>query len=300
MNQLSKPARYGGIIVLLAWLLSRGGVDAASATVSVAHDFDAEWTYAGSATTRGGNVRFDSGAEQNSSLRYLFSPQITSRVLLHFGAEWQRFAFDLPEHAPLPDTLDEISARIGLDWQCTDQWLVRAEVRPGIYSDLEDVSWKDVDAPVVLSGTYLMSPDVQWVFGVRVDPLSNYPVIPAVGLRWKFADQWTLNGVLPQPRLEYDLSQSFQAYLGADVKARAFRMGDDFNERPGWTGLNGSVLDYFEVRVGPGCSWKVRPAIIIEANAGCLVYRRFDFRDQDVHFASDPAPYFQIACGLRF
>lgn len=35
-------------------------------------------------------------------------------------------------------------------------------------------------------------------------------------------------------------------------------------------------------------------------SAETVVYRRFDFADQDVVFRGDPAPYVQITCQLRF
>jgi Domain of unknown function (DUF6268) len=262
--------------------------------------FDAEWAYVGSAATRGGGVTFDSGEEQSSYLRYVFSPQITRRLLLHFGAEWQRFSFGVPDSAPAPSSLQQISAVIGMDWQGTDKWLFRAELQPGVYSDFHDVSWRDVDAPLLLSAAYLVNPDLQWFFGLRLDARSNYPVIPALGLRWKFADAWTLNAVLPRPRLEYDLDPRFQAHLGADIKAGTFRMGDKFGDDQPWSGLNRAILDYLEVRVGPGISWKIRPNVTVEADAGCMVYRRFDFADQDVVFRGDSAPYVRITCQLRF
>jgi len=268
--------------------------------LAVAHDLDIEWGFVANATTHGKGAHFHSGAEQSSLLRYVFSPQITPRVLLHFGAEWQRIAFGAPDHAPVPNSIQDISAILGLDWQITDRWLLRTEFQPGVYSDFQDVSSSDLDAPLLLSAAYLANPDLQWFLGLRLDPRSHYPVIPAVGLRWKFADEWTLNAVLPRPRLQYDFSDRLQTYLGAGIEAGTFRMGQDFGDARRWHDLNGSILDYFEVRVGPGFSWKIRPPITIEADAGYMVYRRFDFSDRHVVFRSDPAPYFQLACRFRF
>jgi hypothetical protein len=40
--------------------------------------------------------------------------------------------------------------------------------------------------------------------------------------------------------------------------------------------------------------------VTLEANAGYMVYRQFDFFDQHLTLRSDPAPYGQIACHVRF
>jgi hypothetical protein len=299
--QFNRPVFYQTCAaVLLALFLAPRYVRAASSAIGFEHDLDLDWVYAGNAATHGSGARFDSGAEQSSYLRYVFSPQITRRLLLHFGAEWQRFSFGAPDSAPVPGALDGVSLVIGSDWQFTDRWLLRGEVRPGVYSDFHDVNWRDLDAPILLSAVYLVDPDLQWVLSLRLDPRSNYPAIPALGVRWKFADAWTLDAVLPRPRLEYDLHTRFKAYLGADFDAGAFRMGNQFGDDQGRPALNRAILDYFAVRVGPGFSWRIRPNLAVETDAGCMVYRRFDFADQDVVFHSDPAPYVRIACRLRF
>ena len=158
----------------------------------------------------------------------------------------------------------------------------------------------DADSPLIFSAAYLANPDLQWVFGLRVDPLSSYPVIPALGVRWKFADQWTLQAILPRPRLEYELDERFQVHLGADVELGTFRMGKSFGDDRPWPELSGAILDYFAIRVGPGFSWKIRPNLTVEVDAGCMVYRQFEYGGQNLTFRSDPAAYVQIGCQFRF
>jgi hypothetical protein len=292
----TKAIRYPTCVTLIVALVSSlQDSGAATSPMIITHEFDAKWGYVADTIVEGPGPSFDSGGEQSSHLRYVLSPQITSRVLLHFGAEWQRFSFSPPRLAPVPDTLQGVNAILGADWQFSDRWLFRADLRPGVYSTFRDVSWTHVDAPVFLGGVYLVNPNLQWFFGVRVDLRSEYPVIPGIGVRWKFADEWTLSAVLPTPRLEYAIDSRFKAHFGADLKTGSFRVGDTFGSDRGWPGLDRQILDYFEVSVGPGISWKIRPNISVEANAGFMVFRRFDFAHRDIAFRSDPAPRFQIA-----
>lgn len=273
---------------------------AAESKVTYAHDIDAKWGYVGGANVHEGGVDFGAIDEQNNSLRYILSPQVTRRALLRFGVEWDRFSFGVPGSSPVPDALQQVSGLLGLDWQFSDKWLFRGEVHPGIYNDFHEVGWNQLDAPFFLSAAYLANADLQWFFGLRIDARSSYPVIPALGVRWKFADEWTLKAMLPDPRIEYELSDQFIASLGASFHAGTFRMGDTFGDDRGRPNLNGAMLDYFEVRVGPGFSWRIRPEIEVGANAGYMIYRRFDFSDQRLVLSSDPAPYVQIACQIRF
>ena len=288
------------VVLALALSLIPMSSTSAESKVAYSHDIDAKWSYVGNANLHQDDLEFGAIDEQNSSFRYVLSPQITRRALLRFGVEWDRFSFGVPSSAPLPNTLQQINALFGLDWQFSDQWLFRGEIRPGIYSDFHDVGWNDVNAPILLSAAYLANADLQWFFGLRIDPRSSYPVIPAAGVRWKFADEWTLKAILPEPRLEYQLNDQFGAYLGASFHAGTFRLSDSFGDDRGQPALNRAMLDYFEVRVGPGFYWRIKPEIELGASAGYMVYRRFDFSDQDLVLSSDPAPCVQITCQFRF
>ena len=299
MNVLSN--RFG----IRAWLSAALALAScvtifAVSPMKVSQEIDAEYGYVGGTTTRGAGASIGDVDEHSADVKYVISPQLTKDLLLRFGAEWQRFSFDVPNHSPVPDVLQQISAVLGLDYQLADQWIVRAEVQPGVYSDFREVHWDDADAPLILGAAYLANEDLQWFFGLRFDARSQYPVLPAVGVRWKFSDQWTLNLQPPKPRLEYDVNDNLQLYFGAETEAGTFRVGDHFGNDSGLPKLNNEVVDFLEVRIGPGCSWKIRPNVTIEAEAGYMPYRSFDFFDRDIVFRSHNAPYGQIACHARF
>ena len=230
----------------------------------------------------------------------MISPQITQDLLLRFGAEWGRFSFDTPQAGALPHALQQFNAVMGFDYQLADRWLMRGEIQPGIYGDSRQTGWRSFDAPLFLGGVYLQDADLQWFFGLRIDVKSEIPVFPALGVRWKFADVWTLNFQLPNPRMEYDVGDKLKAYVGAEIKAGTYVVGDTFGADHGIPQLNNATVDYTEVRSGPGFSWEIRPTLTLEVDAGYMFYRRWDFFDQHVHLDSRPAPYLQLACHARF
>ena len=115
--------------------------------------------------------------------------------------------------------------------------------------------------PFVIGGTYIYTPEIQFVFGVGVNVQSRVPVFPGGGIRWKFAPEWVLNAVLPAPRLEYQPNRELTLFAGANVKANTFRTDDRFGDSHGDTSLNNAWLAYEEVRAGVGAEWKINSSI---------------------------------------
>ena len=142
--------------------------------------------------------------------------------------------------------------------------------------------------------------DELYTHRLRIDAKSQLPVMPALGVRWQMDESWTLNLQLPQPRLEYGINDQQLVYLGAGIKAGTFVVSEHFGNDHGNPRLNGATVDYTELRLGPGYSWKVFPTTTIEAETGFIALRTWDFFDQNVLLHSRPAPYLQIACHVRF
>ena len=286
--------RYQILALMVASAASAGS------SMRLAEELDVNYSYAGSAAVTGSGLHGVTMDEHNADVKLVLSSQITKDCLLRFGGEWQRFSFGVPAAVPVPATLQQVSAVVGCDYQLGSQWIVRAECQPGVYSDFVEITGADVDAPLVLGGVYLASPDLQWMVGVRVDARSHYPVLPAAGVRWKFADEWTLDFMLPKPRLEYDWNDRVQLYLGAGVDAGTFRVGDHFGSDCGQPRLDRAMVDYLEVRTGAGVSWKLTRNIRLEVETGAVVYRDFDFFKPAIDYRSHNAPYGQIVCRGRF
>lgn len=163
-----------GLVATLALLLPCAATCAAN-PMSVSQELDTEYGYTGGVSTRGGGVNVGSVDEQSADVKYVVSPQLTKDLLLRVGIEWQRFTFGVPDHGPVPGVLQQASLVLGFDYQIADEWLLRVEAEPGIYSDFRDITWRDVDMPMVIGAAYLASPDLQWIFGLRIDARTQYP-----------------------------------------------------------------------------------------------------------------------------
>jgi hypothetical protein len=265
-------------------------------------ELDVDYGYVAGSKTHSGGTDLGHVSEQNASLRYVVSPEITKNLLLRAGLEWERFSFGLNGNAPLPNTLQQVNGILGVDCQLNDQWLLRAEAHPGVYSDFKDFNFHDLNSPVILGASYLVDANLQWFLGVRVDPRSRYWVVPAAGVRWKFADEWTLNFLMPTPRLECELNKQLQLFLGARMLGGTYRLAEDFGTAHALPArYNDTTLDFFEVRGGPGVAWKILPNLALEAEVGCMFYREFEFNDPHVYVRSSrPTPYGQLSLHANF
>jgi hypothetical protein len=152
------------------------------------------------------------------------------------------------------------------------------------------------NVPFVIGGTYIYSPNLQFVLGIGVDVDRKYPVLPGGGVRWQMNRQWVLNTVLPKPRLEFEAAKNITLYGGATLKETNFRVDDTFGNKHGIRRLNNAVLTYSEVRTGVGVDWKITSAITLSGEVGYQPYRSFDFYRADVRFHEDDgAPYGMIS-----
>src|SRR5512133_244648 len=275
-------------VLLIAQLATPVWILAAE-TKTVFHELDAGLGYGGQAATQ-----VDPASELNTDLKYAASLQVSKDLLLRLGAEWQSLTFPAPRASATPPSLQQANLIIGLDYQLAEQWLMRAELQPGLYGDLRRLDGRRFDAPFLLGFVYLIDADLQWMIGLRVDLKSQYPVFPAAGVRWQFTDFWTLDLMLPNPRLEYDVNSKLQTYFGAAILAGTYVVSDHFGDDRGLRQLNHATLDYTELRLGPGLLWKVRPDLTLEAEAGYVVYRSWDFFDQNINQTGHPVPYLQL------
>ncbi len=263
-------------------------------------EFNADYSYIGDAKVRKDGVSFGNVSEQHGSLRYVHSQQLNDSLIFRAGVASEQFAFGTPANAPLPNTLRSVNAVIGADMVLSDRWLLRAEIEPGVYSDFADISFDDLNAPLTLGGSYLVDKDLQWFFGLSVDARRSVPVLPGGGVRWKFAEQWTLMFLPPEPRLEYEINEATTLYLGASLKGATYKVARNFGDTHGQPNLNNATLDYFEVRLGVGAAWKASPTFTVEVESGYMPYREFDFHSANDKVKGSGAPYGQVALKASF
>jgi hypothetical protein len=254
-------------------------------------EFTLEQAYIGGSDAARGARDVSDYSEYYSNLVFVYGPRLKYGIL-RLGAQWERYSFGFPNGGQqLPNTLQAINAIVGFDTRLFDVVLVRFEAQPGVYGT-SHLDGNSFNIPFVLGGTYIYSPDLQFIFGIGVNVQGRYPVLPGGGVRWKFAPQWVLNAALPAPRLEYQPNRSLTWFAGANIKANTFRTDSQFGDSHGDTGLNSAWLSYEEIRTGVGAEWKINSSISFTIEGGYVPWRQFDYYRTEVRYHNvSGAPY---------
>jgi hypothetical protein len=274
-----------------------------SSTVSpFSYEFSADGAYIGSGSISRGLKSIGDYSEISNSLNFVVSDQIKDSLILRFGIDWSRYAFDTQNpFAPIPDVINAVDLQLGADVQLSSALLMRMEIHPGFYGTFDNIAFRDLNVPFVVGLSYFVSADFIVTLGVSVDLNAQIPVIPAVGVHWKLSDRWTIDGVAPRPQLQYRLSDKVTLFAGADVRETTFRMNDDFGTSHNTPALNSAILDYWEIRGGGGLTWSVYKSLKLDLEAGFVPYRRFDYFRADVKaVSSDWFPYVRVGLSAKF
>lgn len=215
------------------------------------------------------------------------------------GASWRRFDFSKASF-PIPQSLTALAVKLGYSRPLNQQWSLRAEVDPGLYSDFEDISGDDFNAPIGLRMVYAASRDLQWLFGLNVDLRSSNPVIGGFGVRWQFAPNWTLLFLIPEPRIEYAVSPTVRIFGGASLRGGTFRVAENYGRTHGRPELDNQDVDFREISAGIGVRWQLQPGLTLTAGGGWTIDRRFEFEKRNLLLNGDGAPTFQLALNGSF
>jgi len=284
MNR-SAPLHFCKRIALALLPVVCGAASLFGAPVSV--ESDAWYSFVGGSRMQNGTRGSCTISEEEALLRCVVSTQAGDASLVRTGFEWQRYTFSAsPAWMMLPDTLESVSMVLGVD-TTLGAWLFRVEAQPGFYGDFDNPTLRCFNMPFILGATYLAGADLQWIAGISINVQRDLPALPAAGVRWKFADHWVVNAILPKPRFEYLLNKSSTLYLGGDFKVGTYRVSGYYGDEHNNPALNNSFCDYTEIRTGGGAEIKIASALKLDFETGCMVYRQFNFGRPNVLSGND-------------
>ncbi|MEO0454024.1 MAG: DUF6268 family outer membrane beta-barrel protein [Verrucomicrobiota bacterium] len=267
----------------------------------VGYQFNTEASYVAGSTVKQGEANFGDLEEIQARASLITTLPMSDTLSGRVGLNWERYSFGVPAGAILPNTLQSINLNLGVDMNIGEKWLMRIEVTPGIYSDFaDDIDFRDLNAPLQLGFSYLVDSNLQWVFGLRANFRSFLPVLPGAGVRWQFADDWTLNAIFPQPRLEYRIDNSLTLHLGAELKGGTYVVRDNFGSSIGQGRLDSAEVDYNEARAGFGIQFRPHPAVNLVFNGGYVLSRSWVYHEEDLRINTDPAPFGSVSLIARW
>jgi hypothetical protein len=266
------------------------------------YELEGEASYVGTGAAKRGSKSAGDITEISSSAGVVVSTQLNSQSLLRLGLQWQRYSFDPDPHVPIPDSIQGVNLVLGADFQVSPALLLRIEALPGLYGTFRDVRFKDFNVPFEIGASYFVSTDLVFIAGVLVDLDADTPVFPAIGVHWKVADKWVIEGIAPRPQLQYLLTDKVTLFAGADLRDTTFRMDEHFGRSSGIRKLDNAILEYWEVRASAGLTWKISKNVSLDIEGGCVPYRRFFYPRADNFkvLSEDVVPFARIGLSAKF
>lgn len=273
-------------------------------TVSkVNFDADAGVDFIGSGHAHQKNQKFGSYEEIDSSASLLATFQTGSNSpVWRAGLDWERYWFSADPVSTVPSALESLNLRLGADLQLSPAIFMRIEALPGFYGQgLNQFSGRQFNVPVEIGASYVYSDRLYFIVGAEVNYELDFPIFPAAGFLWRVNDKLTINAIAPKPAIEYKLTDAFTLHVGGEFSENTYRVNGDFGRIRGVPKLDNAIVQFNEIRVGAGVTWKMNKAFSLDLEAGAVPYRRFDYNRADYKVLStNTAPYLAIDLSAKF
>ena len=265
-----------------------------------AYETNVQFDSVGGASQNLGNGQNGQIKEQYLDLHQTFMRHTLLIFLAQAGLEYQHQGFDSPPGALVPNRLDTLNVDIAVDTQWSKKDLLHIEGRPGLYTDFQGSGGNALNAPIDVGYTRVVSDSFQWVLGFNFNSWRSSRFLGAPGFRWQINDRWKVKAYMPTPDIEYSARPNLTLTLGGDFRGESYRLGPHFGDSIGQPGLNNALLDYREIRIGPGFSWNVRPLIEINFMVGYMEGRQFDFQNNGIVLDGSGGPFVSVAVHALF
>ena len=252
----------------------------------------AEYGYVGDASLSNAQGNVD---EQSGILGLLASKRIDEGFVGIVGANWQIFTFGFDGPMPLPENLQGLNAIFGGDFEISPEWFMRIQVEPGIYGTWNYINWHNVNMPAVFAWTNIVNAELQWFIALRADVFQFFPVMPIPGIRWQPTKELLFNLSAPKPTINYAVDEEINVFAGGEILGVTARLPSNDSGTYGDRSLAGTLINYFEARVGAGVNWAFTDGVSLQGEAGAMVWRTFDLPKLTESIRSTMAPYVQIA-----
>lgn len=255
--------------------------------------FDADNVYG--ATLKSGGVGFGSLRTATHGFDFLTPVAMRGRWQWDVGMEWRRREIGYRVNPGIPSALQIVSVPVVASYELNEPSTLAIRVAPGIYSDMEDLGFSDINAPIGIRFYHEYAHGVIWYAGLQADWMNEIPVIPDFGIRWRFWYDWVLDVNLPNPRLEYEFTDKWVGSAGVEWRGAAFRVSEILPSSGGRAGTGDSTLTYRDFRVKVGLKYAWDEESFFSLAGGYSLHRRLKFSDGGFQLSTGGAPFVQAA-----
>lgn len=229
------------------------------------------------ANLTGGGVNYGKSRTMTVDLDVLTPVNNRGPILWDVGFGWKRMEFAYHVESGNPGALQAVKVPIGASWELGEVTTLGVQIQPGVYSDSYDISLGDVNVPVGIRLFHGHESDLMWMVGLQANAWHEFPVIPDIGVRWRFWYDFVLDARLPNPRLEYELSDRWTTFAGFEWLGGAYRVGRNNVASGGLPGTDDSTLTYRDQRINAGFRFAWDDESYVSLSAGYSLGRRFRY-----------------------
>lgn len=226
---------------------------------------------------------------------------ISQTTQLLFGLSAAHHELDPSGPSFLPTRLQSVGLPFGVMQRVSAVWRWSAMLQPR-YAGAPNLGDGGFDLPVMAFAAYTASPELTWTFGVRYSARSSIEVLPIIGVAWKFRPEWEAKLAFPESGVFYRPSPALTLAGVVELHGGDFKIARDprpANSRPGGS-LDGSWLEYREVRAGASAQYELSSGVTLRADAGYAFSQRFEYERLDLELDGEGAPYVALSLVARF
>jgi len=133
---------------------------------------------------------------------------------------YQSYLLNGPNQTDVPGALHYAYVNFGSYFPISDRWLGMVSVAPGVASDFQTGSSKQIRITGVGMLIFKQTEDRHWTIGVTYLDREDVLLLPLFGVSWSPTERSRVELVFPRPRYKYQLSKSGEfekwGYLGAE------------------------------------------------------------------------------------
>lgn len=267
-------------------------------TSKIFHDFNFKAYFSPSAGFKQGGNKVGNATLERYSFDYKLRYTAAEGLYLTAGVFGNYMSIDADDSVWLPDRLQALGFSVGASKDLTGilgkGWVSNALLRPVFTTDTANFS----DPGFVLQGawtvSYRSSETMTWTGGVVFTTHANNSVLPVVGLRWDFAQDWTAFIGFPEASVSYQLMEDLTLRGLVTFMQGSYKI----KSAPG-PGLGDTYLDYREIRVGVGADYNILENLSLGLDLGAVVDRRFNYYKRGYDIKGNTAAYFNITLNLE-
>jgi hypothetical protein len=226
-------------------------------------------------------------------LGYNTRAPLSKDTVLFASFQWSREDLIMAGNVPLPEQLESLRLRLGITQNLQPNWKISLMVSPSVAGEFVSFSASEFNLGGTVMFLHETSKELSWSFGLTGSTRGKYHLLPALGLRWNWAPDWTLTVGFPVTSINYQATPDLTLKCLISVHGGSYHI--DEARAPG---LGDTYLQYREIRAGVSATYHFNDMMSLELEGGSVLDQSFDYYDRDYNLNGGKTVYFNL--GLKF